>query len=210
MIYNRTLLTSILVGSALGLHLLCAPCIANAQNKTASPDSLKADTMDLMNKPKQLYEKHSVDLGFGLGLDYGGLPGVKLAYLPIPYLSVFASGGYYLIDFGWNVGVTWHILPSTSRYTCRPNLKLMYGVNGGTKVKGASEYDKIFYGVTAGAGLELMFGRHKKNGLDIDVNFPFHDADYYSQIDDIKNDKNLTGFTAPLPVAFSIGFHHEF
>jgi hypothetical protein len=162
------------------------------------------------SKEKSKYERHYVDLGIGFGLDYGGLAGAKIAFLPIPYVSVFAAGGYYLFGFGWNTGATWHILPSTSRYTLRPNIKLMYGVNGGTMVSGDDKYNKMFYGVTPGAGLEIMFGKSKRNGLDFDLNFPIHGQDFKDQLDIMKADPTITGVKDPLPVAFSLGFHHEF
>ena len=167
-------------------------------------------SQSITKKPSTKYEKHYLDFGTGLGLDYGGLMGVKIAYLPIPYFSIFAAGGYYLFGFGWNTGATWHILPSTSQYTVRPNIKLMYGVNGGTTATGTTAYNKMFYGFTPGAGLEMMFGRHKKNGLDFDLNFPIHGDDFKAQLDAMQNDPNLTGVTPPLPIGFSIGYHHEF
>jgi hypothetical protein len=184
------------------MFLATAPVIVSGQEGS---DTLAGKPV----KPVQ-YERHVADLGFGFGLDYGGLLGVKFAYLPIPNLSVFAAGGYYLFAFSWNTGVTWHILPSTSRYTLRPNIKIMYGVNGGTMVDGASEYNKLFYGFTPGAGLEIMFGKKKKNGIDFDLNFPIHGQDFYNQLDKMENDPRLTGVNKPPPVAFSLGFHHEF
>ncbi|MCX6304856.1 MAG: hypothetical protein NT040_07800 [Bacteroidetes bacterium] len=195
-------LTVILLGSALGLQILLTPFFANGQTSS--------ENFPLQKTPVKQYENHYLDLGVGLGLDYGGLLGVKVAYLPVPYVSLFVSGGYYLFGFGWNAGATWHILPSTSRYTCRPNIKIMYGVNGGTAVEGTTEYNKMFYGFTPGIGLELMFGRHKKNGLDLDVNYPIHGSDFKNQVDNMKNDPNLSSFSEPLPVTFSIGYHHEF
>jgi len=199
---SHRFLTSYLVGTAMGFQLLFTTTLVNGQKP--------ADSLALNEKSKQQYEKHYVDLGIGFGLDYGGLAGIKIAYLPIPCVSVFASGGYYLFGFGWNAGATWHILPSTSRYTLRPNIKIMYGVNGGTMVASADEYNKMFYGVTPGAGLEIMFGKRKKNGIDFDLNFPIHGSDFFDQINAMKADKNLADVTTPSPVAFSIGYHHEF
>ncbi len=173
---------------------------ANAKNSNETQPS----------KEKSKYERHYVDLGVGFGLDYGGLVGAKVAWLPIPYVSVFAAGGYYLFGFGWNAGATWHILPSTSRYSLRPNIKLMYGVNGGTMVTGADKYNKMFYGVTPGAGLEIMFGKSKRNGLDFDLNIPIHGQDFRDQLDAMKADPAISGVKDPWPVALSLGFHHEF
>ena len=177
--------------------------------------TLHTDTINYAGSPKTLKkqgrgtERHQADLGIGFGLDYGGLLGLKIAYLPIPYVSVFAAGGYYLFGFGWNTGLTIHILPSTSRYTIRPNIKIMYGVNGGTMVVGASAYNKVFYGFAPGAGLEFMFGPHKKNGLDLDINYPIHGPDFQEQIDKI-NRETTAHVNKPLAVTFSLGFHHEF
>jgi hypothetical protein len=198
----RTFLKGFLPALVLVILQLSAPVNGSGQtvNDTLSKDSIHRTS----------YDRHVADLGFGLGLDYGGLLGVKFAYLPIPNLSVFAAGGYYLFGFAWNTGVTWHILPSTSRYTLRPNIKIMYGVNGGTMVDGASEYNKLFYGFTPGAGLEIMFGKKKRNGIDFDLNFPIHGQDFYNQLDKMENDPMLTGVKKPPPVAFSLGFHHEF
>ena len=199
---NRLFLTCVLAVFVYFLQSFCTPNMALGQDKS--------DSLTMKEVPKPLYELHYIDLGIGFGLDYGGLIGVKIGYLPIPYLSVFVAGGYYLFGFGWNVGVTGHILPSSSRYHVRPNIKVMYGVNGGTMVAGTTEYYKMFTGVTPGVGLELMFGRHKKNGIDIDINFPIHGPDYYKQYDTMKNDPRISELKEPLPVAFSIGFHHEF
>ncbi|MEI7661238.1 MAG: hypothetical protein WCK34_03530 [Bacteroidota bacterium] len=180
-----------------------------------APSSLSTDTINYAGSPgiqktaANRNERHQADLGIGFGLDYGGLLGLKIAYLPIPYFSVFAAGGYYLFGFGWNTGVTIHILPSTSRYAVRPNIKIMYGVNGGTMVVGASAYNKVFYGFAPGAGLEFRFGPHKKNGLDLDINYPIHGPDFQEQIDKI-NRETTAHVKQPLPVTFSIGFHHAF
>ena len=163
-----------------------------------------------LQKSTPTLQRHWVDFGVGIGLDYGGLLGIKTAFLPIPNLSVFGSVGYYIIGVGWNTGITWHILaPGTKRWI-RPNLKLMYGTNGATVVSGAESYNKIFTGFTPGIGIELRFGRGKRNGFDLDINVPIHGADFHNQIDRINADKRLTEVKEPLPVAISFGYHHEF
>ena len=178
---------------------------------TASVNSQSLSSTSSSNsKSGSSYERHWVDLGIGLGLDYGGLLGAKIAFLPIPNVDAFVGVGYYLFSMGWNVGATWHILPSTQRYTLRPNIKIMYGTNGGTTVSGNSDYNKNFYGFTPGVGLEIMFGHGKRNGFDLDVNFPIHGQDFWDQIDMMKNDPQLDNVKTPWPVAFAFGYHHEF
>ena len=155
-------------------------------------------------------DRHWVDLGVGVGLDYGGFVGIKGAFLPIPNLSVFGSAGYYLIGLGWNTGITWHILAPGPKRWIRPNLKLMYGTNGATVVSGAKSYNKIFTGLTPGFGIELRFGRGKRNGFDLDINVPIHGNDFHNQVDRMKSDERLVGAIKILPVAISFGYHHAF
>ena len=70
--------------------------------------------------------EHNIDIGVGLGCDYSGL-GIKLSYLPIPNFSLFASGGYAMFEFAWNLGASYHIIPKTSEHFIRPHIKAMYG-----------------------------------------------------------------------------------
>ncbi|NVO21459.1 MAG: hypothetical protein HXX13_17290 [Bacteroidetes bacterium] len=154
--------------------------------------------------------KHNFDFGTGVGLDYGGIFGVKMAVImPWPYVSVFGSAGIQLVGFAWNMGATFHIVPETSKSVFRPNIKLMYGVNRVTKVTGTTKYDKMFTGFTPGLGLEFMFGRKKANGFDFDLNIPIQGKAFYDQVQKMKDDPEV-GTVSMMPVAFSIGFHHEF
>ena len=118
-------------------------------------------------------ERRWWDGGVGLGLDYGGLIGVKATFYPVSYMGIFASGGWEVIGIGWNAGCLGRLLPADGKHGVRPYLKVMYGVNAVTKVTGKNGYDKMFYGVTVGIGLEVRFGRAKKNGLNLDLNVPF-------------------------------------
>jgi len=160
--------------------------------------------------PASTATNHFLDLGMGLGLDYGGLVGINLAYIPMPYISVFFATGWELIALGWNTGIKINALPQDGKHVFRLNFKAMYGVNGATVVVGASEYDKVFVGFTPGIGFEFMFGSQKKNGFDIDLNFPIHGSDFDDQVKRIKADPRVSTFTDPLPVAISFGYHHEF
>ena len=86
----------------------------------------------------------------------------------------------------------------------------MYGTHSEILVDGTTEYDKIYTGFTLGAGLELRFGKKKKNGIDFDLNFPLRTIDYWDDWNALKNDPDYEVIQDPLPVAVSIGFHHEF
>ena len=115
----------------------------------------------LMERP----ERRWGDFGLGLGLDYGGLIGAKVTFNPIPYLGIFAAGGWELVGVGWNVGVLGRIFPAGGLKHVRPYFKVMYGVNAATKVQGWGVYDEMFYGVTPGIGIETRFGKMRKSGI---------------------------------------------
>jgi hypothetical protein len=154
--------------------------------------------------------RRRANFGLGLGMDYGGVIGVKLAAVIIPNLSVFGAVGYYIVGAGWSTGVTWHILKPARKRWIRPDVKIMFGTNGATYVQGSSSYNQLFYGFTPGAGAEIRFGKSKRNGFDLDLNVPIHGADFFSKLDKMKHDPNLTGVTTPSAVQVSFGYHYEF
>lgn len=153
---------------------------------------------------------HFMDFGIGLGLDYGGVLGIQIGVAPIKHLTFFAAFGYDLIQVGWQVGIKGLFLPKTTKHTFRPLLKAMYGCNSVIVVDGFSEYDKVYKGFTVGAGLELRFGKKKKNGFDLDLNVPLRTPDFWEDYNTMQNDPNIEVTTGPQPIAFSMGFHHEF
>ena len=160
--------------------------------------------------PNRQNQNHFLDLGIGLGLDYGGILGAKIAYIfPFPYISVFGSIGAQALGMGWNVGTTFHVMPENDKSVFRLNFKIMYGINRFTMVAGASEYNKMFAGWTPGAGLEFMFGRKKANGFDIDINYPIGSTGFNDQVNKMKADPRIGKMTMS-SVALSIGYHHEF
>ncbi|HOX84343.1 MAG TPA: hypothetical protein PLS08_15045, partial [Chryseolinea sp.] len=91
------------------------------------------------------------NIGVGLGIDYGGI-GAKFTFLPVQKFGFFGSLGYNLIGLGFNAGATYRFIPTKS--VC-PTLGAMYGYNGVIKVEGGNESNKIYYGPSFSAGVEL-------------------------------------------------------
>ena len=174
----------------------------------SKPDSIRHDTLSVVKHQKKP-ERRWCDGGFGFGLDYGGIFGVKATFYPISYMGVFAAGGWDLVNMGWNAGVLGRLLPADGRYAVRPYLKVMYGVNGVTKVSGKSSYDKMFLGATVGAGLEVRFGKKRKTGLNFDFNIPFRSPQFYDQVNKMKSDPQIKMSNSILPFAVSLGFCTE-
>ncbi len=152
---------------------------------------------------------HYGDFGIGFGLDYGGVFGAQLEVAPLKHLAFFAAGGYYIYQFGWQVGTKLLFVAKTSKKGIRPYLKGMYGTNSVISTD-LDEYNKVYTGFTLGFGCEFRFGRQKKNGFDLDLNFPLRTPDFWEDYNAMENDPRLEVIQGPLPVAFSVGFHHEF
>jgi hypothetical protein len=153
---------------------------------------------------------HRLDLGFGFGIDYGGIIGVQVGFAPIKHLTLFATGGYYLYELGWNLGIKFLFIPKTTNHVFRPFLKGMYGSNSVITASGTDEYNQVYKGFTVGAGAELRFGKQKKNGFDFDLNVPLRTPEFWEDYNRMQNDPNMDVLQGPIPVAVSIGFHHEF
>jgi hypothetical protein len=85
----------------------------------------------------------------------------------------------------------------------------MYGYNGVIKVENASMYDKIYYGPSLSAGVEIHFKR-KPNYLNVELVVPFRSQAFHDDWDKVKQLSNITIQADPLPVAVSVGYHFAF
>jgi len=151
------------------------------------------------NTKAQSYYK--VNGGFGFGLDYGGVIGTKLTYLPIKWLGLFGSVGLYYYYAGYSTGVQFK-LPSKKRMS--GYLTGMYGVNGEMETE-VIITAKQYNGTTIGAGLEL---KNKKRNTFWNLNLlvPFRDDQLKKDVADFES-QGLSVFSTTWPVNFSIGFH---
>ncbi len=164
--------------------------------------------------PDSIVQKYDfpryTDIGLGFGMDYGGIFGAKFTFTPIKYFGAFIAGGLQFGGFAWQVGAKGYAIPKTSKKGFRPNLKAMYGVNAAIYVENAEEYNQLYTGPSIGPGMEIRFGRMKKSGLDVDINFPFRSQEYKDDWEKLKNDPNIEILSEPLPFSISVGYHFEF
>jgi len=157
------------------------------------------------------YEFHnSTDIGFGLGLDYGGILGIKAGYSPINHLNIFIAGGLQLSGFGWQVGAMGYIMPKTTKNFIRPLFKVMYGVNASIYVDGTDEYNKLYQGFTIGSGSEFRFGKKKKHGFNVELSYPFRTKEFDDDMDNLRNNPMIENFQEASPISISMGYHMEF
>lgn len=153
---------------------------------------------------------HSLlDVGAGIGLYYGGFIGPAVQFIPLDHLGVFGSVGYFLSDFGWQLGVNGYIMPKIPSKAFRVFGTAMYGTNASIYIDGADYYNKVYLGPSFGAGIEMRFGRSKKSGLNIQIIYPVRDPQYDTDLDIVKNDPSITVDSEPMSINLSIGYHFE-
>jgi len=186
----------VVLGEGFSLKVLGEPVI----RKETLPDSIV----------KKYEFPHTNDLGIGLGMDYGGILGVKLTFSPVKYLGVFACAGLQFDGLGWELGVKGYIIPKTSKKGFRPYFKGMYGINASIYIMDYDIYNKLYQGFSLGPGMEFRFGRMKKHGFDIDVNLPLYTDEFENDMSRVRNDPNVEIKSEPSAVTISLGYHIEF
>lgn len=146
-------------------------------------------------------ENSKLNVGFGMGLDYGGF-GTRVTYLPVNRIGLFGSAGYNLNSIGYNVGVQLRF-PSERRIAC--HLTGMYGYNTVLIVESTTTSKTTYFGPSIGAGMELKFKKEAKQFLSFEVLLPFRPQAYQNAVDDLR----LIGFEVKdqAPLLFSIGYH---
>jgi len=159
-------------------------------------------TADSLNSKQP--NQFSFNLGFGAGMDYGGM-GIRASFFPIKYVGAFGCFGYNFVGLGYNAGAIIRVLPD--KRVC-PYLTGMYGYNAVIYVKGAEKYNKIYYGPSVGLGIE--FRSKKKNFFNLEIVLPFRPDSFSRDFKTVKNDPAINITSEPLPVAFSIGYHINF
>jgi len=177
----------------LGMALLFSITVQAQQRKVAT---------EPYEGPSPEYDR--LNLGLGLGFDYGGIGG-NLTFYPQKNLGIFFGGGYVIAGFGYNAGLKYRFLSSkpSSRFT--PFLMAMYGYNTAIHVSNATELDKIFYGPTVGAGCDLGSHEKGKGAWSLAIFVPIRSSDADNYIDQLQND-GISFKNKPLPIGFSVGY----
>jgi hypothetical protein len=144
------------------------------------------------------------DVGFGIGVDYGGFGG-RVTYLPAPKFGLFAGLGYNLAGAGFNAG---GILRFSPEKRVVPTLTAMYGYNAVLVITGAIEVSKIYYGPSFGGGIQIKSKRNSRNFFNIELLLPIRP-------DEFESDQNFykslgVEISEPLPVSFSLAYHIGF
>jgi hypothetical protein len=147
----------------------------------------------------------NVNIGFGFGQDYGGFGGNVTVY-PQKNIGLFVSGGYALAGFGYNAGIKLRALPNNGRSIVRPFLEAMYGYNAAVAVANDQQYNKLFYGPTVGAGLDIGRLAKNKGYLSLAILVPIRSPDVDNYINGLQTNYDVSFNNNLLPITFSIGY----
>ncbi len=160
---------------------------------------------------KEAEYHRNVDIGAGmLGLDYGGIIGLKVEYIPLNYLGVFASVGLQLTGFAWQTGAIGYFVRKTNKKGFRPYGKFMFGTNAFIFVQDMTELNETYLGPSIGVGMEIRFGGARRSGMNFDLSVPFRSQEYKDDWDYVKNHPALEVVAEPWPFTISVGYHVEF
>lgn len=141
-------------------------------------------------------------LGFGLGLNYGGLVGLNFQVKPIEDIAVFVGAGYGLVDLGVTGGIKMNL---HSKSNFNPYFMAMYGYNAAVIIK-KSSLSEAFYGPSLGIGLDYKLNSSRRGFFSTSIIFPFRfkAREYITKMEDEYNVEFENDFW---PVLFSFGYH---
>jgi hypothetical protein len=150
----------------------------------------------------QAQTEQKFNVGFGMGIDYGGFGG-RLTYMPIKNFGLFGGLGYNLNSLGYNVGANWVLAPNKKVV---PYLTGMYGYNAVMIVTGDLEKKTTYYGPSFGAGIQVPRG--DRSFWNFELLVPLRPSAYNNDVDELKN--MGAKVKEVYPVAISIGYHFRF
>jgi hypothetical protein len=151
------------------------------------------------------YDK--VSIGAGFGQDYGGI-GVNLAVYPLKSIGIFGGLGYNLVGAGYNVGAKLRLVSSKPTAKVTPFALGMYGYNAVIRVSGASQFNKVFYGPTFGAGIDFKSYPRSKILYSFALMVPIRSSEVDEYMDDLTTNHYVEFTSDLIPVTFSIGFKY--
>jgi hypothetical protein len=124
-------------------------------------------------------------------------------------------------QFAYSGGIRYFVLPRD--YGWRPRVTITYGINAVTDYNMAVVTDsgtisfkekKTFHGLNIGIGLQYMFGKERRHGLDLDMVIIAYSS-VNKHIDDLRKDPVYAPYDVskddkPFPLSISFGYRLAF
>ena len=149
-------------------------------------------------------ESGTTALGLGLGLEYGGIGGRFITY-PSKNVGVFGGVGSAIAGLGYNVGLQ---VKFDSDKRATGFLEAMYGYNGVIIVEGLTSANKIYYGPSIGAGINLATRNDTGNFWHFSILIPIRSSEFNDAWDALQNNPGIET-NVLLPFTFSIGYNFK-
>lgn len=153
--------------------------------------------------------KPQVHLGFGLGLDYGGLPGGSLMYSPVRQLGFFSGIGNGFVGVSYCAGIKLKGSFGNNQGVV-PFVSGMYGTNAVVRIVDPRPLSRIFSGVTIGGGLEIHLRPTSGNHFSCTVLFPIRKPAVGEYLDFLETRYGMIYTSKLRPVLLSIGYQYAF
>jgi len=144
-------------------------------------------------------------VGFGMGLDFGGF-GMNVMYNVTNSVGAYIAAGYALAGVGVNGGVILRLVPKKPENRVVPYITAMYGYNAAIAVQKGEQYNKMFYGPSAGLGIELRARSPKVRCWTFALLIPFRSNEVQDYIDELSYKHNIEFQNDLTPVLISIGY----
>ena len=144
-------------------------------------------------------------IGFGLGLDYGGI-GANFLYYATRNIGIFGGVGYNFDAVGVNTGIKFRIIKKKPTLNLDPYILAMYGYNAAIIVKNSNSQNKTFYGPTFGIGLDFRPKPLSMGYFSIALLIPIRKSEADDYISRLKRYNHVTFTNELLPIAISIGY----
>lgn len=166
--------------------------------------SINLKAQEIASAPVQT---DKISIGIGIGQEHGGF-GINLTAYPIRSIGIFGGLGYNMVGAGYNIGLKFRLIPARPTATVTPYAVAMYGYNAVIKVTDASQYDKIFYGPTLGAGIDYKSYSKSKIYYSFGLNIPVRAPEVDEYMDDLTTNHNVVFKSGLFPITFTIGFKY--
>jgi hypothetical protein len=184
----------------IALILTVSACVHAQDSASFTMQEISADTIPV--------DKLSV--GVGGGYEFGGL-GANVIYYFTKALGVFAGAGYPLTGFGYNAGAKLRIVVDQSAGTFMPYVIVMYGYNATIIVPSFPEKNKIFYGLSVGAGVDYRPGNSKFGYLSATVYLPIRSTAVKDYAENLNYFYGIPYATNRIfPLSLSLGYKFIF
>ena len=147
----------------------------------------------------------NVNIGFGIGIDYGGI-GCRATLLQSKMIGLFAYGGSNTQKGNIGGGIVLRLAPK-DRLFC-PFIAGIYGYNAVIKTKGSNKcYNKSYYGYSISYGFEIHFKKLRKNYLCFELLIPFRNQKFKNDLEYLRNRSSIKIESEDWPIVGSFGYH---